>query len=60
MSFISKEARREMAERGVDLSKIDVEELVSLIDQGLADGKLVDADIDNPEKGRTKVEVYVE
>ncbi|RJQ31625.1 MAG: hypothetical protein C4589_01430 [Peptococcaceae bacterium] len=59
-NFIPDEARREMAGRGLDLSGIDFGELVSLIDQGLADGKLVDADIEDPEKGRVKVEVYVE
>ena len=59
-SFIPCEARREIAGRGLDLSGIDFGELVSLINQGLVDGKLVDADIEDPEKGRVKVEVYVE
>ncbi len=59
-SFVPGEARREMAENGLDLSRIDFGELVSLIDQGLADGKMVDAEIEDPEKGRVRVEVYVE
>jgi hypothetical protein len=58
--FIPQEARREMEAKGIDISKIDFEELVSLIDQGLVDGKLVDVDVDDPKEGRTKVEVYVE
>ncbi|GAB6274512.1 MAG: hypothetical protein STSR0004_13750 [Peptococcaceae bacterium] len=58
--FIPGEARREMTGRGLDLSRIDFGELVSLIDQGLEDGKLVDVDIEDPEKGKIKVEIYVE
>jgi len=58
--FVPGEARREMAERGLDLSKIDFGELLNLIEQGLADGKLVDVDIEDTEKGRIRVEVYVE
>lgn len=58
--FIPQEARREMEAKGIDISKIDFEELVSLIDQGLVDGKLVDVDVDDPNEGRTRVEVYVE
>jgi len=58
--FIPDGAHREMAGKGLDFSKIDFEELVNLIDQGMVDGKLVDADIEDPEKGRVRVEVYVE
>jgi len=58
--FVPGEARREMAERGLDLSKIDFGEMLNLIEQGLADGKLVDVDIEDTEKGRIRVEVYVE
>ncbi|MCL4440957.1 MAG: hypothetical protein M1609_10335 [Firmicutes bacterium] len=60
MGFIPEEARQEMQKKGVDFSKINFEELVGLIDQGLVDGKLVDVDTDDPQEGRTKVEVYVE
>jgi hypothetical protein len=58
--YIPDEARREMAGRGLDFSKIDFEELVNLVDQGLVDGKLVDVDIEDSKKGRIRVEVYVE
>lgn len=60
MGYIPEEARLEMQKKGVDLSKIDFEELIDLIDKGLVDGKLVDVDADDPIDGRTKVEVYVE
>lgn len=60
MGFIPDEARKEMEKKGLDISKIDFEELVDLIDQGLVDGKLVDVDTEDEESGRTKVEVYVE
>lgn len=60
MGFIPEEARLEMQKKGVDVSKIDFEELVDLIDKGLVDGKLVEVDAEDPHEGRTKVEVYVE
>ena len=60
MKFIPEEARQEMQKKGVDLSEIDFDELVQLIDQGLASGKLVDVDTDDQSDGHTKVEIYVE
>lgn len=60
MGLIPDEARREMEKKGIDITKLDIEELVDLIDRGLVDGKLVDVDAEDPEHGRTKVEVYVE
>lgn len=60
MGYIPEEARLEMEKKGVDISKIDFEELIKLVDEGLVDGKLVDVDAEDPVEGRTKVEVYVE
>jgi len=60
MKFIPEEARQEMQKRGIDLSEIDFDEMVQLIDQGLANGKLVDVDTDDEDQGHTKVEIYVE
>ncbi|MCL6613632.1 MAG: hypothetical protein K6U03_03250 [Firmicutes bacterium] len=60
MAFIPEEARREMERKGIDLSQIDLAELVSQIEQGLCDGKIVDVDIDDPEEGKMRVEVYVD
>lgn len=60
MGFIPEEARLEMEKKGIDLTKFDFEELVSLIDDGLIDGKLVDIDTYDEKEGTTKVEVYVE
>jgi hypothetical protein len=60
MKFIPEEARQEMQKKGIDLSEIDFDELVQLVDQGLANGKLVDIDIDDQSDGHTKVEIYVE
>ncbi len=59
MGFIPAEARREMENKGIDISKFDFEELVDLFDRGLTDGKLVDVESED-DKGVTKVEVYVE
>lgn len=60
MKLIPEEARNEMQKKGVDLSQIDFDELTALIDQGLANGKLVDVDTDDPKDGHTKVEIYVD
>jgi len=60
MNFIPEEARTEMNKKGIDLSQIDLDELVELIDQGLVDGKLVDVEAEDEKDGLVKVEVYVE
>ncbi len=60
MNMIPNEARKQMEENGIDISQIDFDELVDLIDQGLADGKLVDIDVDDPQDGQMKVEIYVD
>jgi hypothetical protein len=60
INFIPQEARSEMDKRGIDLSDVDFNELVDLIDQGLVDGKLVDVDVEDPKEGRMTVAVYVE
>ena len=60
MGMVPKEARDQMEQKGIDISQIDFDELIELIDQGLSDGKLVDVDVADPEHGRIKVEVYVD
>lgn len=60
MKFIPEEARQEMAKKGIDLTQIDVGELLQAIEQGLTDEKLVDVDVDDPLEGKVRVEVYVD
>ena len=60
LKYIPDEAKKEMESKGIDLSQIDVEELVNMIEQGLVDEKLVDIDVDDPEEGKVRVEVYVD
>ena len=60
MKFIPEEARREMAKKGIDLSQLDMEELIRTIDEELVNGKIVDVEVDDPKEGRMKVEVYVD
>lgn len=60
LSFIPQKARAEMEKKGIDLARIDIEEMVRLIDEGMADMHLVDVDIDDPKEGKMKVEVYVD
>jgi DUF4097 and DUF4098 domain-containing protein YvlB len=60
LKYIPDEARAEMEKKGIDLTQIDMEELVNAIEQGLVDEKLVDVDVDDPKEGKVRVEVYVE
>lgn len=58
--IIPEDARRELERKGVDLSDINVEELVSMIDRGVLDSTLVDIDVDDPLEGRVKVKIYLD
>ncbi|HYH03021.1 MAG TPA: hypothetical protein VEC37_07975, partial [Bacillota bacterium] len=60
MGFIPEEARKELENKGIDLSQLDLAELLNLIEQGLMTEKLVDIEADDPEEGRSKVEIYVD
>ncbi|MFZ7119913.1 MAG: SHOCT-like domain-containing protein [Eubacteriaceae bacterium] len=60
MHMIPKQAQDQMKEKGIDLTTIDFDELLDLIDQGLTDGKLVDVEIDDEKEGEIQVEVYVD
>lgn len=60
MGFIPEEARKELERKGIDLSQLDLAELLNLIEQGVMTEKLVDIEADDPEEGRSKVEVYVD
>lgn len=60
MKYIPDEARQEMERKGIDLAQIDIEELISGIDQGILDEKLVDIDVDDPHEGKVRIEIYVE
>jgi len=60
ISYIPKEAKEEMAKKGFDLSQLDFNEIIKVVDEELVDGKLVDVDVDDPNEGRIRVEVYVE
>lgn len=57
--FIPEKARQEMQEKGVDITDIDFDELLLLIDQGLVTGKLVDIDVEDDKDGPVKVEIYI-
>lgn len=60
MSFIPEEARAEMSRNGIDLAKLDFQELVGMIDEGLSDGRLVDIDFEDHKDGKTRVEIFVD
>ncbi len=58
--FIPPEAKSEMERKGINLEKLDLDEIVHAIEEGASDGKLVDVDVDDPHEGRIKVEVFVD
>lgn len=60
MKWMPQEAHEEIRKQGIDLTKIDFDEIINLIDQGLSDGRLVDIETEDEKEGRTKVEVYVD
>lgn len=60
MNYIPESARQEMLQKGIDLSQINAEDILKMVEEGLTDGKLVDIDVDDPEHGQVKVEVYVD
>ena len=59
MSFVPADKRVELEQKGLDLQALDVEGLISVIEESV-DGKIVDVEVADPEEGRIKVEVCVE
>ncbi len=59
MAFIPPEAKTEIDKKGINLELL-LNELISELEQGVSDGKLVDVDVDDPHEGRIKVEVFVD
>ena len=60
MKYFPEQALKEMESNGIDLSKLNLEELVYLIEQGQLDNTLVDIKIDDPHEGKIQVQVYVD
>ncbi|MTI81450.1 MAG: hypothetical protein FH758_11335 [Firmicutes bacterium] len=60
INLIPENIRTELDKKGIDLTKIDFEELAQLIEQGIVQEKLVDIDIDDAKEGKLKVEIYIE
>lgn len=60
VQWLPEEAHVQMKKQGIDLTKIDFNELMQLIDEGLTDGRLVDVETEDEQEGKMKVEVYVE
>lgn len=59
MAFIPPEAKGEIDKRGINLEQL-LNELITELEMGASDGKLVDVDVDDPAEGRIKVEVFVD
>ena len=55
LKFIPKDAQMTLGEQ-----KIDLDEILRIIDEGVPDGKIVDIDASDDEEGDTKIEIMVE
>ena len=60
-NYIPESAHEEMAKQGINLSNIDIEELFRMIEQGVLEGgKIADVEVNDPNEGLVKVEIYVD
>lgn len=59
VSLIPKEAKAELADKGIDLEAIDIAELIGLFEDGLLTEELVNVEAGDDEKG-ARVRVYVD
>jgi hypothetical protein len=58
--MLPQDAHEQIKKQGIDLSKIDFDEIINLAEQGLSDGRLVDIETEDDVDVRVKVEVYVD
>ena len=59
ISLIPKDAKSELAEKGIDLEAINIAELIGLFEDGLLTEELVNIDVGDSENG-ARVRVYVD
>lgn len=59
LSLIPKEAKAELADKGIDLEAIDIAELIGLFEDGLLTEELVNVEAGDEEHG-ARVRVYVD
>lgn len=59
ISLIPKEAKAELADKGIDLEAINIAELIGLFEEGLLTEELVNVEAGDEEKG-ARVRVYVD
>lgn len=59
MAFIPTEAKGEIDKRGINLEQL-LNGIILELENGATEGKLVDVDVDDPNEGRIKVEVFVD
>jgi Asp-tRNA(Asn)/Glu-tRNA(Gln) amidotransferase B subunit len=59
ISLIPKDAKSELADKGIDLEAIDIAELIGLFEDGLLTEELVNIDVGDSENG-ARVRVYVD
>ena len=59
MNFIPKDAKKELAEQGIDLDEINLKELIELFEDGEISEELVNVDAGDDTRG-AKVRVYVD
>ena len=59
ISLIPKDAKTELADKGIDLEAINIAELIGLFEDGLLTEELVNIDVGDSENG-AKVRIYVD
>lgn len=59
MSLIPKDAKAELAEKGIDLDHINLKELIEMFEDGIINEELVSVDAGDDERG-ARVKVYVD
>lgn len=58
-NYIPEDARETMSEHGVNIDQLDLDEIISALEDGSMEGSLVDIDTEEDGK-KTKVKIYVE
>lgn len=59
--FIPADAKKHMNEQGVDLSELDIDELLKALEEGTLDNPdIVNVDVNNPEEGVVKVRIFLD
>jgi len=60
LNLIPKEVTKELMKSGINLSEINMGELLRLVEQGRLKEKIIDMEVLDPEDGRIYVKAYID